>query len=40
VEIFMSPEGYGKSDLAHGSRYYTRDYATQRGPTGAQQRLG
>jgi hypothetical protein len=32
---FPSPEGYMKSDLTDGGCCYTRDYATERSPTGA-----
>jgi hypothetical protein len=40
VEIFLCPEGHGENDLANGGCYCTRDYAMERSPTGAQQRLG
>jgi hypothetical protein len=40
VEIVLSPEGYGKSDVTDGSRCYTRDYALEWSPTRAQQRPG
>jgi hypothetical protein len=40
AEILLSPEGYGKSNLANGGRCYTRDYAMERSPTGVQQRPG
>jgi hypothetical protein len=35
VEIFLSPEGYGKRDLTDMGRCYTRDYAMERSLTGA-----
>jgi hypothetical protein len=38
AEIVLSLEGYEKSDLIDGGHYYTRDYAMERSPTGAQQR--
>jgi hypothetical protein len=38
AEIFLSPEGYRKSDLADRGRCCTRDYAMERSLTGAQQR--
>jgi hypothetical protein len=37
VEIFLSPEGYRKSDLTDGGRCCARDYAMEGGPTGVQQ---
>jgi hypothetical protein len=36
AEIFLNPEGYGKSDLADGGCCCTRDYAMKRSSTGAQ----
>jgi hypothetical protein len=40
VEFLLSPEGYRKRYLTDGCHCCTRDYATKRGPTGVQQRLG
>jgi hypothetical protein len=40
VEIFLSPEGHGKSDLADRGHCCTMNYAMERSPTKAQQRLG
>jgi hypothetical protein len=36
MEVFMSPEGYKKSDLTDGSHYYSKDYAVEWNPTGTQ----
>jgi hypothetical protein len=36
MEIFLSPKGYGKSNLANGGRCCTSVYALKRSPTGAQ----
>jgi hypothetical protein len=36
VEVFLSPKGYGRSDLTNGSHRCSRDYALEWGPTGAQ----
>jgi hypothetical protein len=27
TEVFLSPKSHGKSNLTHGGRCYTRDYA-------------
>jgi hypothetical protein len=35
VEIFLSPKGYGKSDLTDGGHYCARDYAMEGHLTGA-----
>jgi hypothetical protein len=35
VEIFLSPKGYRKSDLADGGHCCTRDYAMERSLTRA-----
>jgi hypothetical protein len=40
VDIFLSPEGHVENNLADGGCCYTRDYAMERSPTGAQQRPG
>jgi hypothetical protein len=37
AEIFLCPEGYGKSDLTDGDRWCARDYAMEGGPTRAHQ---
>jgi hypothetical protein len=38
AEVFPSPEGYGKGDLADGGCSYRRDYAMEGSPTGTQHR--
>jgi hypothetical protein len=40
TEIFLSLKGHGKSDLADGGHYCTRDYAMEGSPTRAQQGPG
>jgi hypothetical protein len=34
AEVFSSPEGHEKSDLANGGRCCARDYAMKQGSTG------
>jgi hypothetical protein len=40
VEIFLSPNGHGKSNLTDRGRCCTRDYAMERSPTMVQCRSG
>jgi hypothetical protein len=40
AEVFLSPKGYGKNDLADGGCYYPRDYAVERSLIGMQQGSG
>jgi hypothetical protein len=40
TEVFQSPAGHRKSDLADGHRYSSKDYSVERSPTGMWCRSG